>query len=240
MKLGNIACLTVKATDLQSSLPFYEKLGFERVDGYVADNPSIPFSDGILLLLLKASDESGGELTYFTENLDERIKHLKASEIAFNRKEQNEVSFTDPSGLSVRVIQADTFKMEKPQGKSWSKCGRFYEVSIETKSVDSSIEFWNKLGFEVTYREPPTARWATLSDGNIKLGLYEKGTCPHKFKNPSLTYFEPDMAERIERLKSDGVEFVEELRNAEGKVDNAIAEAPDGQYFFLFFYDGEM
>ena len=237
MKLGNIACIGVKTTDLQSSSSFYEKLGFKRVD---ADNQSILFSEGMLLLLLKASGESGSELTYFTEDLDGRLKHLKALKIAFTRKEPNEVSFTDPSGLSVRVIQADTSKMETPQGQSWSKCGRFYEVSIETESVDSSIEFWNKLGFEVTCREPPTARWATLGDGGIKLGLYEKGTCPHKFKNPSLTYFEPDMAERIEQLKSDGVDFIEEMRNAEGKVNNAIAEAPDGQYFFLFFYDSEM
>ncbi len=73
-----------------------------------------------------------------------------------------------------------------------------------------------------------------------QLCAIKKGTCPHKFKNPSLTYFEPDMAERIEQLKSDGVEFVEEMPNAEDKIDNAIAEAPDGQYFFLFFYDGEM
>lgn len=54
-----------------------------------------------------------------------------------------------------------------------------------------------------------------------------------RFRNPSLTYFEPDMVERIERLKREGVESVEESRNSEGKTDNAIAEAPDGQYFFL-------
>lgn len=240
MKLGGIACVAVHTTDYQASLSFYENLGFKKVGGDATDGESTFLSDGILLLLLKTGSESHSELTYFTDNLKEMLEGLEALRINFSRKEPDEASFTDPSDLGVRLLQADVSKIDKPQGKSWSKCGRFYEVSIETESVDSSIAFWKQLGFEVAFREPPTARWATLNDGNIRLSLYEYGTCPHTFKNPSLTYFEPDMAARIEGLKSEGVKFIEEMPNAEGKVDNAIALAPDGQCFFLFFYDGEM
>jgi catechol 2,3-dioxygenase-like lactoylglutathione lyase family enzyme len=240
MALGDIACVTISTMDYQASLSFYEHLGFKKVGGDATDEETTFLSDGILFLLLKTGGESHSELTYFTDNLKETLKGLEALRINFSRTAPDEASFTDPSGLGVRLVQANVSKINKPQGKSWSKCGRFYEVSIETESVDSSIAFWKQLGFEVAFREPPTARWATLSDGKIKLGLYEYGTCPHTFKNPSLTYFEPDMAARIEQLKSEGVTFNEEMPNAEGKVDNAIAEAPDGQYFFLFFYDGEI
>ncbi|MGB9179303.1 MAG: hypothetical protein WCB68_08650 [Pyrinomonadaceae bacterium] len=168
------------------------------------------------------------------------MKELKESGIILTYEGADEAKFVDPNGLGVRFVEAPASGMCDTKETSTSKCGRFYEASIEAESIDASIAFWSALGFGITYREPPTARWATLSDGNIRLGIYEKGTCPHRFKNPSFTYFEPDMAERIARLKSEGFEFVEEMRNAEGVVDNAIAEAPDGQYFFLFFYDGAM
>lgn len=153
--------------------------------------------------------------------------------------QENEASFTSPDGLSVRLISKDTSKMHRPDGTPLSRCGRFYEASIETSSVDSSIDFWSKLGFALQFRDPPTARWATLSDENLRLGVYEYGTCPHKFKNPSLTYFEPDMSRRIEEFKREGIKFEQELPNKEGKINDAILESPDGQYFFLFFYDGD-
>lgn len=240
MKLGDTALVTVNAPDLQASLSFYQKLGFRKSEGNMADARSTFLSDGKLLLSLEENSEPHSELTYFVGNLNEKVEELKDSGVALSCEGTNEAKFVDPNGLGVRLVEAPAFGKKKSDEASWSKCGRFYEASIEAESIDESIAFWNTLGFEVTFREPPTARWATLSDGNIRLGIYEKGTCPHRFKNPSLTYFEPDMVERIERLKGEGVEFIEEMRNSEGKVDNAIAEAPDGQYFFLFFYDGEI
>jgi hypothetical protein len=49
--------------------------------------------------------------------------------------------------------------------------------------------------------------------------------------------FESDR--RIDELKREAMTFLEELPNKEGKLTNAIPESPDGQYFFLFSYDGE-
>ncbi len=240
MKLGNTAFVTVSAPDLRASLSFYQKLGFRKLEGNTADARSTFLSDGQLLLSLEEGSEPHSELSYFVVSVHEKVEELKESRVALSYEGTNEARFVDPSGLGVRLVEGTAFGKEKSEETAWSKCGRFYEASIEAESVDESIAFWSELGFEVSYREPPTARWATLSDGNIRLGVYEKGTCPHRFKNPSLTYFEPDMVKRIARLKNEGVKFIEEMHNSEGQIDNAIAEAPDGQYFFLFFYDGEI
>jgi hypothetical protein len=96
--------------------------------------------------------------------------------------------------------------------------------------MERSISWWQNVGFKVTTRQKT---WCTLDDGKMKIGLYEKGSCPHVFRNPSLTYFESDMAERIEQLRQRGIMFVQ----GEGEIGmkgHAIAESPDGQYFFLF------
>jgi hypothetical protein len=53
-----------------------------------------------------------------------------------------------------------------------------------------------------------------------------------------MTFFAPDMVERIERLKEDGVLFATELMSESGLVNNATLLGPDGESLFLF--EGEI
>ena len=47
-------------------------------------------------------------------------------------------------------------------------------------------------------------------------------------------YFSKDSADRIEKLKTMGITFTNEQKNAAGKIANAAFTAPDGQMFFVF------
>ena len=68
----------------------------------------------------------------------------------------------------------------------------------------------------------------------IAVAIYGTGASNHLFRNPSITYFEPDMADRISGLKQEGIKFVQELPDKEGIITNAILEAPEGTFIFLF------
>ena len=109
-------------------------------------------------------------------------------------------------------------------------------MSVEVDEVASAVEFWQRLGFRI---QQGGVTWKTVSDGVMRIGVYLRGSCPHRFGTPSLTYFEPDMEARITRLKERGVEFVEELPDERGAVTSAITVSPDGQPFFLFHYGEE-
>jgi len=103
-------------------------------------------------------------------------------------------------------------------------------LSIPTNDLESSLAFWKKLGFQVTFQSDDPYPWAILSDSLMVLGIHQTT----RFNRPALTYFSLDAAERITRLKAEGIPFESELTDQSGRVFNAIARAPDGQLFFLF------
>jgi hypothetical protein len=55
-----------------------------------------------------------------------------------------------------------------------------------------------------------------------------------KFTKPTITYFAPDMPQRLERLREQGIEFISEQKDTTGQLVGAMIESPDGQPFFLF------
>ncbi|MEJ7665260.1 MAG: hypothetical protein WKG07_39910 [Hymenobacter sp.] len=240
MKLGELVRLQLTTTDVSLSLLFYERLGFKRFDEPLANSHCILLSDGIIVLsLCQATDgaERHPTLTYFSPKINEQITLLTQLGVAVSVAADAQAHFTSPEGMPVRLVSRNTAAMYRPEGVARSGCGRFYELSFETESLRRSIAYWRHIGFEVESNESAQATFATLYDGVLRLGVYQRGTCPHKFKNPSLTYFEPDMSERIKQLKVNGVKTLEELPDQHSKIENAIIESPEGQYFFLFHYD---
>ncbi|HKR13060.1 MAG TPA: hypothetical protein VJT15_13455 [Pyrinomonadaceae bacterium] len=145
-----------------------------------------------------------------------------------------QVSFTDPNGLEVHVLQAEQSKLVSIQMQPISKAGRFGELSLETGDLKGSIDFWMKLGFEPTeYMPDPPVTWGSLADGLLMIGLYTKGHLQHIIKTPTITYFEADMPARLKHLKTEGTQFVQELPGATGEFEHGVLEI-DGQLMFLF------
>jgi hypothetical protein len=53
------------------------------------------------------------------------------------------------------------------------------------------------------------------------------------FSEPHITYFAPDMAERIQTFQAEGLPITP-LPAEDGSVVNAALEGPGGERFFLF------
>jgi catechol 2,3-dioxygenase-like lactoylglutathione lyase family enzyme len=237
MNLGTVAQMTVSTPHLETSSRFYTSLGFQLLEVQKTSPAWALFTDGILLLLLQEAEESGAELTYYTdEALEARIEALEAYGITFHEIQECQAKFMDPSGLMIHLIQHDTTSMQLPSGTPLSRCGSFYEISLETSDLKASIAFWNRLGFEVEQGDPVNTNWVNLKDSVLRLGLYQEGTCPHVFRTPAFTYFAADMAERIAQFKAEGFTFVQEMAQEGQEIRDAILETPEGLYFFLFYY----
>lgn len=81
--------------------------------------------------------------------------------------------------------------------------GRFLEVSVETRDIRTSVEFWERLGFSQcetgdTWPHP----YGVVTDGRIVLGLHE-----YRFPSPSLTFAKPDIARFIPDFRASGIEL---------------------------------
>lgn len=240
-KLGHDFEIVVTVRDLGESLRFYEQLGYRRLGGGGGDVArQARLTDGLIRLTLREGGGWKAALTYYADDVGQKVAALERLGVAVERRAGADgtvagATFTDPNGLEVNLAPAGPAALAELPRAPVSKAGRFGEVSIETEDVRGSLDFWQKLGFAPTeYMPDPPDSWGSLADGLLVLGIYARGHCPHVIRTPSLTYFEADMPDRIQRLKQEGMEFLQEIPGADGRTGHAVAEAPEGQLLFLF------
>lgn len=241
MLLGEHVHLRLPAADLEKSWDFYRKMNFQKVEPERTVQTGITLSDGTAFYDL--SEEAGMKpgLTYYADDLHGILyllqdAGLEAEQELTPQGQLQRAFLTDPNGVSIALVAADTTKLPYNQGKPFTRCGKFYEISIETEKFEETVAFWQKLGFEINFQISPETRWLGLTDQLVNVGIYEKGQCPHIFKTPAITYFEPDMGKRIDVLKKQHFTFAQEIPNKEGVVNDAILETPEGLHLFLFLY----
>lgn len=249
-KLGNRAEISLSVTNLSVSLTFYDKLGFIRVDGGEKPYPWAVVSDGRFHLGLHQRAFVSPTLSYFALHmLSERMIRLTKLGVGLDSIQKVQpnrglqiserlgmlkhviAEFESPEGQ--RVLLADIYSDTEtaPNGrKFFAKYDNFGELSLKTKDVNAVVTYWKQLGFECIAEGHQPYSWAVVSDGLVRLGLHQTP----KLTRPTITYFAPDMAKRLKRLRKHGVKFVVEHKDKKGRRVGAVIESPDGQQFFFF------
>ena len=245
MKLGKVAQINIGVSDLQHSLAFYEKLGYENIEASDDPYPWARLTDGQNLILLNQDGNQYIGLVYFSRDATRRVSNLEKAgiEIVQRREQEGQIMmaiFVGPGGLVVGLINHDPEGMPQPSGHPATKCGTFGEFAVPVDDFQAAMAFWRKLGFTSLYESDDPYPWGIVSDENIVLGLHENMEYGDEidFNGPAMTYFAPDMAKRIDRLKEDGFSFEKELKTESGLVNNATLLGPDGELLFLF--EGEI
>jgi adenylate cyclase class IV len=236
MKLGNAFEITIPAKKGDKTLVLFENLGFEILNEVYEDH--VVLTDGTTLFKLDSNNEFGKGVEYLSEDFENVVRYIESLNISFDSKTNGDelvaIHFTDPNNVSIHITNATSTSFPILEQKPTSKLGRFSELSILTKDFNGTIEFWKKLGFKISFGNPDKDSNICLTDNNLIIGIYKDGTCPHKFNTPAITYFDRDRPERIEALKKEGIIFVEEMKDASGKVTDGIIETVMGQHIFVF------
>jgi predicted lactoylglutathione lyase len=243
--LGNVYAVTITTPDLEKSLAYYQHLGFSEL--YRADMPFpwIQITDGALLIMLRKDPKPYIALTYYVEEIDQKVADLEAAGIAFTTKpnpsdmikrclmkspDGMNVSlvtfvegFMQPSGKTLLTMEHQNYF--KPETYPNQVCGLFGELAHPVKDIDASLGFWEKLGFKVMSKMTSPYPWAILSDGLSIVGLHQTDN----FSDPTITYFASDMKTKIEALKSAGLENVQEKGGG-----NVVLTTPEKQHINLF------
>lgn len=235
MKLGARVHINLPVEDRVESITLLGKLGFRGLEKPVPGETHL--TDGKIVLRLDLDKRLKAGLIYFNAS-------LSAQETALTQEGLNPqqiagtpasvLELIDPNGVAVYLWKHEPLEMPRAEGQPNYKCGDFYEISIETEVVKESLAFWQKLGFSITQGTPGKDQWFTLSDGLMNVGIYEKGTCTHVFHSPAITFFDDESATRIQALKTEKLDFIEEIKNKEGEVEEAIVETREGHHFFVF------
>ncbi len=237
--LGRFLEISLYAPDIQSSLGFYEELGFTQLNvGETWSHPYAVVTDGHLFIGLHDYRFDSPSLTYARPELANQVRNLEDSGIMFafrklSDDQFNEAGFKDPDGQMVSLLEARTYSPYTGGEEDFSILGRCSEYCIAVADIDASAQFWEPLGFVMTDREEqPTPRALLISDC-INLGLYGG----NRLLRPGLVFTEPDMDRRIEFLIAKDMRIARPspLPNA-GEL-SAVLESPEG--FDLHLLVGE-
>ncbi len=254
MKLGNRMYILRNVENLEKSAIFYEDLGFTKLEQNVELESKIQFiiyTDGRLNLMLVQGNQSSTSLLYFNDEFDiaiTKFEELGIQSQATNILDSTKVTSSEtiiksPNDVNV-IIRKDKFnekhKVNPKQDESLLDWGTFGEFSVPVKDFEQAEKFWNSLGFTTTFKDVNPYQWGILFDGLLILGLHQT-TDYDNIAQQSITYFHPQMDEKIRMLQLKGFEF-EKFSEGSIETGQAVLTAPDGLKIFLFkgSIDGEI
>ncbi len=252
MQLGERSQIAIGTADLKKSIELYNKLGFKVVAQNSQPNNWAQISDDTVIILLNEDSLKYIGLIYFNPKLNDMIGEIESAGATIVNKTETDdgvqqAIFQSPDGFAFSVVNHDASKMHNPVKDTLAtfdqgllhdpsqypneKIGIFGELCYPVKNLDESINFWGKLGFEVKSKNSIPYPWGILYDGQNILGLHQTDD----FASPAITYFAPDMADRVKSLKNNDVDNIDVFTGTGGGTDaNVILNTPEGQQFFLF------
>jgi len=241
MKLGDVVQISIGVPDLAEAVSFYESLGFSQIAANQEPWPWAQFSDGRNLILLNQDGNIYMGLNYFSTNVAEKVAEIEAAGVSFMHKQQQNGTlqtaiFGDQNGLMVGLINHEAAEMPHPTGYPLCHCGKFGELAVAVNDFGETAAFWQQFGFEPTHTSNEPYPWGIFNDGRIILGFYE--STEFSDSSPALTYFAPDMPERVECVRQAGIPFASEMPDEAGVVRSATLKGPAGEAIFMF--EGEV
>lgn len=233
--LGRFLEISIHAPEIRESLEFYERLGFVQASvGETWPYPYAVVTDGRAFIGLHGAVIRSPALTFVLPDLLYAIAALKRRGMTFDQERVgndvfHQATFTDPTGQCVNLLEARTFSPPGIGSLTASTCGYFVEYGIPVKDAAECRDFWEPLGFVAMDEELlPFARTPLTSD-LLNIGLYRTRT----FRQPLLTFEDPDMRERLTRLRERGVELSDEMPDSLDDSENAVLTAPEGTRLLL-------
>lgn len=245
-KLGEVACVYITTTDLDSSVAVYEKLGFPKTNSNTFPVPWAQVSDGSLLIMMRQDVTPYIGLTYYVMEIEKVAAQLEKDGIVFISKPKesdpikryyfkspdgftimlasNLGAFQQPTGATLLTMQQSDFMVaDKYPNK---QCGAFGEFAHPVTDLQTSIAFWQKLGFKSVGEMKEPYPHAILTDGLMIIGLHQT----KHFDYPAVTYFGMNTEKRIQQLKEKGLKNFSEVA---GK-NNVSLKTFEAQHFFIF------
>ncbi|MGD9897917.1 MAG: VOC family protein [Calditrichaceae bacterium] len=101
------------------------------------------------------------------------------------------------------------------------KLGMASQLSIGTKDIEKSFDFYEKLGFTKKVESSIPNPWMQISDGTLLILLNQDGP-----EYIGLNYFASGMESKVEELKKAGIEFLETSED-DGNLYMGSFSSPD-------------
>jgi catechol 2,3-dioxygenase-like lactoylglutathione lyase family enzyme len=200
--LGTFHEFSVATEDVRAAVEFYERLGFSQAtttDAYTHLYGVL--TDGRVVIGVHRRSGSSPVLTFVQPGVAARLADFAAAGLELTSCRTgdevfNEVTFTDPFGHAVAVLEARTYSPGAHAEAPASLCGDFAAVSLPSSDFEAAQAFWEPLGFVAEEQLSPYPHLALTSD-YLDLSFHPPEICRHAM----LLFRDPTLHERIARLR---------------------------------------
>jgi len=111
-----------------------------------------------------------------------------------------------------------------------------FSVSLPVKNMTKSVEFYQKLGFEIIdgghmnegFPDSGTTSWRILKSGNSVIGLFQG-----MFDDMIFTFNPKDVRSIQKELKANGISLLKEADESTSGPEHIIMTDPDGNQIML-------
>lgn len=230
--LGSYLEVALSTADIRASCEFYERLGFgSAVTGDVWAYHYGVMTSGTLRLGLHGKRQPSPAVIFTRANVARLAAELRSLGIplASARLDTdvfNELDLRDPSGLTLRVLEARTFSPPAAVPEA-TALGRFVALSLPLRDLETGERFWQQLGAVATRHEEPWPHLAADA-GELRLTFH----APRLHDQPLLLFHQPQLATARRLLAESGINATEGLGGF-GVPPHLLVESPEGQLIAL-------
>ena len=235
--LGNPTRLVLSCKDVIQSMAWWAKLGFTPTPGNTGrPDSAISLADGQVVITLVKDPLPTPILMFATPNIRMLKDSLDSLGIGVTYDVQGptlgELRLLSPSGVHLAVRPSATERRTPTTGDSNIVCGKLTEISVSVTDfpLKKEVQYWTLLDFSERKVGTQPYPFSVITDGYINIGLHELRDIP----SIGMTYFAPDMKDRIARLQKNGMTFIDEYKDSEGVLEHVYLASPDGQLVMLF------
>lgn len=235
VELNSAVRLELASRDLLESLTWWARFGFTpiRRPGDRVDS-ALTLTDGQVVITLVKKSQPSPALIFRSEDLEKVKQDLDAlgfrSDVDTQDKVIREIRLRSPNSVFVTIRNKRVEPEIRPTTEMNPVCGKLTELSTAAVVLGDEKDWWTKLGFTVARGDKTPYPFVNMTSGFTELGIHEG----RAISSLALTYFMPDMASRIARLKNQGLEPNDTAPGPDDVLRNAIFVSPDGQLLYLF------
>ena len=232
---GTFHELSVAVDDVRGAVDFYERLGFSQAP--TADTFSHPYgvlTDARLFVGLHQRGGPSPVLTFVRPGIAASLGAFAAAGIHLTRCNTgeevfNEIAFSDPFGHEIAVLEARTYSPVARDATEVSLCGDFAELSLPAADFTRAQAFWEPLGFVAAEEAQAPYPHLTLTSDHLDLAFHRPQLCAQAM----LVFRAPDMASRVERLRTLGFAIAPAPAALQEGAGSALLGAPGGTPLLL-------
>ncbi|HMD58315.1 MAG TPA: hypothetical protein VKG66_00925 [Steroidobacteraceae bacterium] len=236
MIFGRFLEISISTQDIRASVQFYEQLGFSQLTaGDIWSHPYGVLTDGRLIIGLHARPAAPVTLTFVRPQLARYLQVMQAAgfethSTRLGDEDFHEAHLRDPCGQPVTLLEARTYSPGLPDERALeSLCGYFSAFSMPVADTDATLAFWERAGWVPLEAEEEPYPHLTLTADALNLELHR----PRTLETAALVFRDPQMPERIRRLRDQELAFGTELPRGLPPERSALLLAPEGTALLL-------